>query len=174
MRQTTVKIQLLILLLSFLLTGCTSSNAKYEKDLSSVFGISLDSSIEDIIEFEESTYEHSEYSLDTDGYNRIMLGFAPYTLDGKTYHKHIYRFDPDTKKMQTVEYATIQDMYCHDDANICSHVDTLKDAVLDISSSWDEKDSDGLKLTMYGNIDGTKCKISYYEGIELITLLVED
>lgn len=161
-----------LIVFAVVLSSCSSSDTKYEKDLSSIFNVSFDANIEDIIALESSLYGHSEYKLDEDGYGRVMLGFAPYTQnDGTTYSKHIYRFDPDTGKLQVIEYGTVADIHCHDFSNTCIHVEELKNAVSTVSQNWDEKNSNG-SLTIYGNINEIKCKITYSEQSGFISLTV--
>jgi len=159
---------LVLATLVLFLSGCSSSNTKSNRNLSSIFDIPLDSSIEEIIEFELSSYGNFEYDLDTDGYGRTVLGFAPYSYHDKIYHKHKYFFDHDTEQLQVIEYGTIQDIQCHDESNVCIHVETIKDKV----SNWDEMDSNG-RMVVFGNIDGVGCKIVYSESIELISFSIE-
>lgn len=130
----------------------------YEKDLSSVFGIALDMTIEDIIEFEAIKYGHTEYNLEQVQDGKITrLEFAPYaetSLD--TRYRHHYFFCIETGLLDSISY--------HDNIGgdgKCKHINTIKNAVLKVSPDWDNKEYDDLFLYMNGNIDGVKCRIRY-------------
>lgn len=156
-----------------LLCACGSSDQQYDVELDTVFNIPLPSTVEDIISFEASTYNHFEYDLQTDeNRNTTAIRFAPYFYDGNTCYKHIYRFDPKTKELTGIEYGNIPDSSCHNKSNICPHVEVILDAILDISQKWEHDNS---KQIVYGTIDGHKCHITYFgDNVGLLCLSVEE
>ena len=165
----------LLILLTVILFGCGASDIQYDKDLSSVFDIPLDATIEEIINIESSEYDHIEYNISTNEQGVITrIDFAPYTYDAGTFYKHTYRFDPDTNEIISIEYGNILDSSCCDGTNLCNHVEDLKNTLLEISPQWDYDTSDHVEKIMYGTVDGQKCEISYFgENIGLISLSIE-
>ncbi len=152
-------------------------NKSFEKDLSSVFNIPLDASIEDIIEFEASEFGHTEYEQEYiwDG-EKIRLDFDPYvTVDGETHYKHRYFFYTDGEKLDSINYMAILGSWADDEEALeCEHVQELRLRALKISSEWDKNENDGLFLTMNGQIDGIKCRVRYQSGAgEGICLFVD-
>lgn len=139
----------------------------FEKDLSSVFNISLDASIEDIIEFEASEFGHTEYGQEyiQDG-KKIRLDFGPYvTADGETEYKHRYFFYTDGEKLDSINYMAILGSWADDEEALkCEHVHEIRLRALRISSEWDLNENDGLFLTMNGQINGTRCRVRYQSG----------
>ena len=138
----------------------------YEKDLSSVFGITPDMNMEDIIEFEASHYGHTEYNMEQvqDG-KLTRLEFAPYTKSGSDIdYKHYYFFYTDTETLKDATYFDILGVGNKDNDAKCEHINIIKNAALSISPNWDKSERDGLFLTMYGNIDGIKCRVRYETG----------
>lgn len=128
----------------------------YEKDLSSVFGIDLDVTVEDIIEYEAVNYGHTEYNHGETHDGDLRLEFAPAPFFSDVSYRHCYFFSKDTGLLETILYSDIID------GKECKHIDTIKEAVLSVSSNWDKRD--GLFFYMYGNIDNTKCHIRYESG----------
>ncbi len=139
----------------------------FEKDLSSVFNIPLDASIEDIIEFEATEFGHTEYDQEyiQDG-KKIRLDFDPYvTVDGETEYKHRYFFYTDGEKLDSINYMAILGSWADDEEALkCEHVQEIKLRTLRISSEWDLNENDGLFLTMNGQISGTRCRVRYQSG----------
>lgn len=171
MRKT---ILIIVIISFFLLSGCNSTDSKYEKDLYSVFNVPLDSSIESIIEFESSSYNHTEYNVYTDRRGLINIEFAPYIdiEDNETCYKHRYSFDPDTHKIKEIAFRDILVLKTNgNNSNLCNHIDNLIKKVMTISSVWDEEDRP--KFTMYGKIDDIKCKIVYWEPHQIFLYIEE-
>ena len=142
------------------------SEKAYEKDLSSVFGITPDMSIEDIIEFEAARYGHLEYNTEQvqDG-KLTRLEFAPYETRGEdTDYKHYYFFYTDTETLKDVTYSDIITTGSKDPEARCEHINKIKNAALIVAPNWDKSERDGLFLSMYGNIDGMKCRVRYATG----------
>lgn len=142
------------------------SEKAYEKDLSSVFGITPDMNIEDIIEFEAARYGHLEYNMEEvqDG-KLTRLEFAPYETNGEdTDYKHYYFFYTDTETLKDVTYSDIITTGIKDKEAKCEHINQIKNAALSVAPNWDKSERDGLFLSMYGNIDGLMCRVRYATG----------
>lgn len=148
----------------------------YEKDLSSVFGITTDMGIEDIIEFEVSRYGHTEYNIEKVQDGKITrVEFAPYERSSlETDYKHYYFFYTDSGLLKEITYFDISAIGNKDDAAKCEHISKIKQAALNLSPDWDKSERDGLFLYMYGNIDGIDCRIKYQAGSsEAISLFID-
>lgn len=171
-----VFVSIIVCIALFVLALQIKENTSYKKDLSSIFGVSLDASIEDIIEFEASEYGHTEYNkvYTYDG-EELILEFAPYiTNDGEFRYKHRYFFYLNSEKLSSIEYGDIITSE-KDDGVKCTHIFEIKKRALKISSTWDENKYDGLFLIMHGQIDGIKCRVQYQCGaIESICLFIDN
>lgn len=142
------------------------SEKAYEKDLRAVFGITPEMSIEDIIEFEDARYGHLEYNMEQVQDGKVTrLEFAPYEKSGEdTDYKHYYFFYTDTEKLKSVTYSDIITTGNKDKEAKCEHINVVKNAALSVAPNWDKSERDGLFLTMYGNIDGMRCRVRYATG----------
>ena len=168
---------LIVVLVFAVLFGIKYKNVKaYEKDLSSVFGITPNMDMEDIIEFEASQYGHTEYNIEQvqDG-KKTRLEFGPYIKSKSDIdYKHYYFFYTDTELLSSVRYSDIGVIGNKDSDAKCKHIYDIKNAALSLYSDWDKNEYDGLFLTMYGNIDGIKCHIKYEAGSDkAISLFID-
>ena len=139
----------------------------YEKDLSSIFEITPDMTIDDIIKFEQTKYGHTEYNLvkNINNENSMRLEFAPdEDYSSEICYKHYYFF---TKSglLSSVFYYDIND------SARCNHITEIANTALDVAPNWDLTEKSN--HYMYGNINNKKCYISYFSGyLKSINLII--
>lgn len=138
-----------------------TNERKYEKDLTSIFEIKFDMGIEEIIDCEAKLFNHKDYDLESDD-DVLRLRFAPCETDKAVYYRHQYFFERETEELYYFDYTDI--FSSNDDSSVCSHHDSYARKVLEVIGSWDET-NDSIRYA-YGNLDGVKCKVGYFnQGI---------
>lgn len=149
---------LLIMFTVWIITVAIENKASRERDLSNVFDISFDMTMEDIIEYEAKTYGNTDYDFDPKN-NR--LDFEKYGYDD---WKHKYFFDKETGLLKSFHYSGILVTFGDDSDAECEHVKLLKRKLLKEIGEWDENPSNSVRKVAYGKIDGIPCKVLYFDG----------
>lgn len=137
------------------ITSAINNNAAKTRDLSDVFDLSFDMTMEDIIEYEATIYGNSEYERENLS-DVIRLDFEKYSSKWK----HRYFFDNETGLLTHFSYTDIIITFGDEDKSECEHIDLLERALLNEIGEWDKKD--GVNSIAYGQIDGVPCKIIYF------------
>ena len=149
----------LVFIMIWCLKSCHDNKMARQRDLSNVFDLSFDMTMDDVIEYEKERYGNTEHDFDPEN-NR--LDFEKYSYDD---WKHRYFFDKETGFLTSFHYSGIIVTFGDDSDAECEHVKPLKRKLLNEIGDWDEKPTgDGVRSVAYGQIDGKPCKVLYFDG----------
>ena len=142
---------LILFVTVWLIAVAVENKASRERDLSNVFDVSFDMTMEDIIEYEAEMYANGNYEFDSE-YNRLDFIYEEC--------KHRYFFDEETSLLTSFHYSAIYTVFNAE----CEHVAPLKRKLLKEIGEWDENPANGVRKVAYGKIDGVPCKVLYFDG----------
>ena len=158
---------LLIMFTVWIITVAIENKASRKRNLSNVFDISFDMTMEDIIEYEAKKYGNTDYNFDPKN-NR--LDFEKY---GYNDWKHMYFFDKKTGLLNSVHYWDIF-VVGNDSSAECEHIRIIKGNLLKEIGEWDENPTGSIRKVAYGKINGIPCKVTYYDGATQQIILGKD
>lgn len=159
---------LILFVTIWIVAVAVENKASRERDLSNVFDISFNMTMEDIIEYEAKTYGNTDYNFDSE-INR--LDFEKYGDDD---WKHRYFFDKETGLLKSFHYSGIFVTFGNDSDAECEHVNVLKRKLLREIGEWDENPTGSIRKVAYGKINGIPCKVTYYDGATQEIFLSKD
>ncbi len=158
---------LILFVTIWIVAVAVENKASRERDLSNVFDISFNMTMEDIIEYEAKTYGNNDYNFDSE-INR--LDFEKYGYDD---WKHMYFFDKETGLLDSVHYWDIS-VVGNDSSAECEHIRIIKRNLLKEIGEWDENPMGSIRKVAYGKINGIPCKVTYYDGATQEIILGKD